>query len=233
MGYQESYVTTSSKKRFQKIVDRIREVGKEHYHSYGVYPVEIITFHKSNDFFKKGQKAVYFVGERWIQRTPSNVLKLGFDNDFRDIDLGEDIKAQAKFIMEMNELEKYHVQIIFTEYVDAEGIWKDAGEIDLSYVTHEPFLWEEPEYEANYFFYHHMDMPTEDQYQVEEAVENHDFKSFMEMYKKWQKGRKDGFCYLPDKVMVSYGDKENDYFEMSILNKENFERLTYAECECG
>jgi hypothetical protein len=139
MGYQESYLTASTEKRFNKILNRIRELGYDYYESYGTIPVEIITFNKGNEWFKKGQKAIYFVGERYLQREPLLILRYATDDDFCDMDIDNDYDACIKWKKEFEEGEKYHAEIILTEYVDAEGIWEDAGK--PLYVTHEKFTW--------------------------------------------------------------------------------------------
>ena len=140
MGYQESYLTASTPKRFEKIVDRIQKLGRPYYEKYGTIPVEIITFNKGNEWFKKGQKAIYFVGERYLQREPLLILRYATDDDFCDMDIDNDYDAWIKWKKEFEEGEKYHAEIIFTEYVDPEGIWEDAGK--PLYVTHEEFKWE-------------------------------------------------------------------------------------------
>lgn len=139
MGYQESYLTASTEKRFNKIVNRIKEVGHDYYNSYGTYPVEIITFNKGNEWFKKGQKAIYFTGERFLQREVGNLLRYGNPDDFPDEMLDEDPYIEYKLWKEFEKCDKYHAEIIFTEYVDPEGIWEDAGK--PLYVTHEEFVW--------------------------------------------------------------------------------------------
>ena len=140
MGYQESYLTASTAKRFKKIVDRIQKLGRPYYEKYGTIPVEIITFNKGNEWFKKGQKAIYFVGERYLQREPLLILRYATDDDFYGIDIENDYDAWIKWNKEFEEGEKYHAEIIFTEYVNPEGIWEDAGK--PLYVTHEEFKWE-------------------------------------------------------------------------------------------
>lgn len=140
MGYQESYLTASTEKRFNKILKRIKELGYDYYKSYGTFPVDIITFNKRNEFFNKGQKAVYFVGERFLQREVGHLLRYGNPDDFPDEMWDTDSDIEDKLWKEFDECDKYHAQIIFTEYVDAEGIWEDAGK--PLYVTHEKFTWE-------------------------------------------------------------------------------------------
>lgn len=132
MGYQESYVTASTEKRFNKIVNRVRELGRDFYDSHGTYPVEIITFDKSHYPFKKGQKAIYFVGERYLQNYFGERL-LGYTDEFFD---GMDDFEIDKYL---DEADKYHLEKYYTEEVDPVGIWADTGKPVTA--IHEPFPW--------------------------------------------------------------------------------------------
>lgn len=133
MGYQESYVTASTEKRFNKIVTRIKELGKDFYDSYGTYLVEIITFDKSHYPFKKGQKVIYFVGERYLQNEIGCRL-LGYTNEFfKNMD-------DHKMFKHLDEFEKYHLEKYYTEDVEPKGIWEHAGVMVT--VKHESFNWE-------------------------------------------------------------------------------------------
>lgn len=133
MGYQESYVTASTEKRFNKIVSRIKELGREFYDAYGTYPVDIITFTKAHDPFKKGQKAIYFVGERYLQNYFGDRL-LGYTDEFYE---GMD---EFEIDKHMDEFDKYHLLKYYTEDIDPEGIWEDAGAPVTA--IHEPFPWD-------------------------------------------------------------------------------------------
>lgn len=87
MGHQESYVRMKNRSDFNNLVEVIRIIGKDYYEKHGAYPVEIITLNKSingdlefmckpNEKYKfeKGEKFIYFVGERDLQRNSSNLL---------------------------------------------------------------------------------------------------------------------------------------------------------------
>ena len=139
MGYQESYLTASTEKRFQKIVNRIKEVGYDYYDLYGTYPVEIITFNRNHNWFNKGQKAVYFIGERYLQDQIYRLLgSANLDNI--TVEMCEDNPyLEYDIWKELGKYDKYHAKVFFTEQVLPEGIWKDAGE--PLYVTHEQFDW--------------------------------------------------------------------------------------------
>lgn len=146
MGYQECYIT-STPKRFEKIVARIRENGKEFYDYHGTWPVEIITFKKDHGPFNKGQRAVYFAGERYLQESPfvgARLLRLSFEEDFPDKDLFNDDGTLNKEIWkrhdaEFDRLMKLKVEKWFTEIINPEGIWEDAGK--QLHVIHEKFEW--------------------------------------------------------------------------------------------
>ena len=142
MGYQESYLTASTEKRFNKILNRVKELGYDFYNEYGTYPVDIITFNKGNAWFKKGQKAIYFVGERYLQNGHGayRILRYGLEDDFTDEMWEKDPNTEYKLLKELIECDKYHAIKYFTESINPEGIWEDAGK--PLYVTHEKFEWD-------------------------------------------------------------------------------------------
>ena len=110
MGYQESYVTTKSKKDFLNLCEYIKSIGKEFYSTYGAMPVEVITL-------KNGRKYIYFVGERYLQSNKARILGFMSDDD--------------KYNSEEQKLKMWEwldkITIIFTEEINPEGIWEDAG----------------------------------------------------------------------------------------------------------
>lgn len=131
MGYQESYITASKKEDFSRIVKRIKELGLDYYERYGAIPVEIITFEEEHDPFSKGQQAVYFVGERYLQNGLEGRI-LGYpDEIYEEMDEYEINKC-------IEECMSYNLIKYFTEDVDPSGIWKDAG-APLTTI-HEPFI---------------------------------------------------------------------------------------------
>lgn len=99
MGYQESYFVPKKEKYFNDIVKEIQEKGQEYYSNYFCEPVEIITFLRDHFPFIKGQKVIYFTGERYPQSHYEELL--------------------------IPETQKY-CNVIFTEYVNPKGIWPDA-----------------------------------------------------------------------------------------------------------
>jgi len=93
-----------------------------------------------------------------------------------------------------------------------------------------------------YYWYHHM-MPGKEQEEIFQAINQKDYFKFIELYKKYsilalQHGKYyEEFqswipmTYLPDGISVW---EKNRYIEtISVLDKENFEKITYTECECG
>lgn len=96
----------------------------------------------------------------------------------------------------------------------------------------------------NYIYYwnHHM-IPEKERFKIKEAVDKKDYFSFINLYKKYSiKAIELGQYYeefqswipmtfLPDKISVY--DNDNFVEFLSILDKENFEKITFQECECG
>ena len=86
-------------------------------------------------------------------------------------------------------------------------------------------------------------MPKKEREQIESVLSNKDYFSFIELYKKYsiqaiEYGNYieefEAWCpmiYLPDGISVW---DDNTYIEtISILDKNNFEKITFSECECG
>ena len=87
-------------------------------------------------------------------------------------------------------------------------------------------------------------IPIEEQNKISQVIQNKDYFSFIELYKEYsikaiQYGKYyeelAAWCpmvFLPN--MISVYDYNTDTFEyISVLEKENFEKITYSECECG
>ena len=119
MGYQESYVTSNNKEHFERLLKKIQSMGKEYYDSYRTWPVEIITFLKEHNNFRKGQQAIYFVGERYLQREYGGLI--GYTDDIFEEFSENEINNR------INEINSYKIIRHYTEDVDPEGIWEDAG----------------------------------------------------------------------------------------------------------
>lgn len=125
MGYQESYVRINDKNKFDSLVNIIRGIGKDYYEENMAEPVEIITLNKpiKGDLsymcrpnekysFPIGEKFIYFVGERYLQRSVSNLL------NYSDIE---------------------GVEIYFCECFPSDKIFrKNKANV---YATHEEFTW--------------------------------------------------------------------------------------------
>ena len=87
-------------------------------------------------------------------------------------------------------------------------------------------------------------IPVEEQNRISSIIQNKDYFKFIELYKEYSiKAIQQGKYYeefrtwlpmifLPDIITVYDSDKETFEY-VSILEKENFEKITYSECECG
>ena len=93
-----------------------------------------------------------------------------------------------------------------------------------------------------YYWYHHM-MPSEERKEIEKVLNEKDYFKFVDIYKKYSiESINNGFydeefccwspmIFLPTQISVWDGDEHEGY--VSILEKENFEKITFYECECG
>ena len=94
-----------------------------------------------------------------------------------------------------------------------------------------------------YYWYHHM-IPAEEQNKINQTIQNKDYFGFIELYKEYSiKAIQCGKYYeefatwcpmifLPDTISV-YDDNADTFEYVSALEKENFEKITYSESECG
>lgn len=117
MGYQEAYVTTMKKNEFESFYEQVKSFNKDYFDECGSYPCEIITFTKNHGTFKKGDKAIYFCGERYPLRC--FMVKDDYYNE--------------KFVDNT-----FKLKIVYTEDVNPIGIWNDCGEV--TDCIHEPFI---------------------------------------------------------------------------------------------
>jgi hypothetical protein len=78
--------------------------------------------------------------------------------------------------------------------------------------------------EYNYFFYHHGDYEFGEL--VEDIIKVKNFELFMKVYQWDKEGR------LPETIWVDNGENE-EVTEVSILDKENFMKITHSEYEWG
>lgn len=96
----------------------------------------------------------------------------------------------------------------------------------------------------NYYWYHHM-MPDKEREEISQTLKDKDYFRFIELYKKYTiLAIKYGqyleefkswipMTYLPDQISVWDEDAEEFIEFISILDRENFMKITYSECECG
>lgn len=130
MGYQESYVTTKKKKDFDGLVKYIQSIGETYYSDYWCNPVEIITLTDNNSChaqLKKGRRAIYFTGERFIQSNKARML--GYMSD------DENYNSEKQKLAMWEWLDK--INVIFTEDVEPNYIWGENGMLKTA--IHEKF----------------------------------------------------------------------------------------------
>ena len=96
----------------------------------------------------------------------------------------------------------------------------------------------------NYYWYHHM-MPDKERKAIEKVLNDKDYFGFIELYKKYaiqaiQYGEYydefESWCpmtFLPTDIAVWDTELKDFTSWVSILEKENFEKITHHECECG
>jgi len=114
MGYQESYVTING--NIEELIPIIKTLGKDHFEFTMAYPVSIITLQKDIKGklkFKKGDKFIYFVGERSGQRN-----------------------VNAMFGKLPDELSN-NINIIFTENLPSDRIFNEE-----EFAIHDEFVWD-------------------------------------------------------------------------------------------
>lgn len=97
-----------------------------------------------------------------------------------------------------------------------------------------------------YYWYHH-NMPLRERNAIYKTIKNKDFEGFIELYKKYSiKAIENGFrikdeefdcwipmIYLPSTISCYNLEDEHDFEVLSVLDRENFEKIDYNECECG
>lgn len=82
--------------------------------------------------------------------------------------------------------------------------------------------------EIVYYFYYHGDLDWK--YKVMNYIENKNFDAFMREFKI---KKKDKWTWLPKEASV-FSKSDDDYFEsIDITKKENFEKISYGDAECG
>lgn len=93
-----------------------------------------------------------------------------------------------------------------------------------------------------YYWYHHM-MPSKERKVIQKALDEKDYFGFIDLYKKYTiQAIEYGTYYdefkcwipmtfLPNHIVVWENDEIIE--KISILDKENFDKITFSECECG
>ena len=217
MGYQESYVTSNNKERFERLLKKIQSIGEEYYDSYGTWPVEIITFLKEHDNFRKGQQAIYFVGERYLQNEFGGRLIGYVDEIFEGL---SDDQIDNLIEEEMS----YKIIKYYTEDVDPEGIWEDAGA--PLFTIHEKFEFDK-EYKFPEGTWEFSDL---DDYSNEE--DNYDDQNTVEFFYKLNlRNYPNSFEIIDADVHKEseYFDEDEDHIEVTYykgIYKDNIKNNT-------
>lgn len=98
--------------------------------------------------------------------------------------------------------------------------------------------------EYAYYWYHHM-MPKNERQKIEAALSNKDYFAFIDLYKEYSiKAIEFGEYYeelktwipmifLPSEIVVTENEDYGNSTYVSVLDKENFEKINFYECECG
>jgi hypothetical protein len=86
-------------------------------------------------------------------------------------------------------------------------------------------------YSYDYYWYDHLqrsNMPTIIK-AIEESIKSKDFNSFMFFYNK----QKELFITLPSNISVYDQEQEEIIEHLDVTIKENFDKITFNEYECG
>lgn len=93
-----------------------------------------------------------------------------------------------------------------------------------------------------YYWYHHM-MPKDERKNIEKVLDEKDYFEFLNLYKKYTiQAIKLGeyseelqswipMIFLPN--YISCWDGEDYLYDLPVLDKNNFEKITDYDCECG
>ena len=86
--------------------------------------------------------------------------------------------------------------------------------------------------ECNYYFFHHYVMSKKDRNEIIRTIRQKDFDGFFLLFKKYnsKEVNPDGWCFFPltFTIYTTFGSRNGN-----ILNREDFNCIKYAECECG
>ena len=91
-----------------------------------------------------------------------------------------------------------------------------------------------------YYWYHHG-IPYEEVEKIQECIDNHDFNTFIKFYKKYSiKAIECGkfnewipMIFLPNDIAVFNKNNDEIIEYIDVLNKDNFNKITYSEYENG
>lgn len=94
-----------------------------------------------------------------------------------------------------------------------------------------------------YYWYHHM-IPNNEREYIQNVLDNHDYESFIDLYKNYGKLTLDYGHYLEEfetwypmtfspSYIYIYDDKDEEIIEKTyVLNKKAFMKIEFSECKC-
>lgn len=92
------------------------------------------------------------------------------------------------------------------------------------------------EHTYTYYLYHHLYISHGERDRIIKTIMEHDFDNFLQFYLWYQKNSLNnphGFVFFPDTITV-YDKERGEYLEgISVLDKNNFNKIEFAKCECG
>lgn len=106
-------------------------------------------------------------------------------------------------------------------------VFEVSNQKDGIYLTLTPSYSDDKEVEIIYYWHHHM-IDYNTRKNIQQAIDNHDFYSFMLYYDKLNT---DNICYLPPIATILYDGKYVGW--VALEDSYIFSMITYSECECG
>jgi hypothetical protein len=134
MGYQESIITTENPKDFPKLVEKVKQLGRDYYEGQGCYIPFIITAKRMLDSgyyeHKKGHQFLYVVGDRYPQCDEYRFLGFPEDEEFGEGDDFDEI-AFCDAMDEFDESLGFKFERVFSEELYEEEFYDKDSKIYL------------------------------------------------------------------------------------------------------